>query len=44
MWPAGARRMKGEDISEDDISSTLGRQFVEAVDSEHLDVPKFNGV
>lgn len=44
MRLAGARRTKGEDISEDDIPSTSGRQFMEAADGEHSDVPKVNGV
>lgn len=43
MRLAGARRTKGEDISEDDIPSTSGRQFMEAADGEHSDVPKVDG-
>ncbi|KAK7317476.1 hypothetical protein RJT34_01744 [Clitoria ternatea] len=45
MRLAGARRTKGEDISEDDIPSTSGRQFAEAADGDslHLDVPKHIG-
>ncbi|RHN40666.1 putative dedicator of cytokinesis, DHR-1 domain, DHR-2 domain-containing protein [Medicago truncatula] len=43
MRLAGARRTKGEDISEDDIPSTSGRQFMEAADGEHSDVPKHFG-
>ena len=42
MRLAGARRLKGEDISEDDVPSTSGRQFMEAADGDasHSDVPK----
>lgn len=43
MRLAGARRTKGDDISEDDIPSTSGRQFMEAADGEHSDVPKHFG-
>lgn len=43
MRLAGARRTKGEDISEDDIPSTSGRQFMEAADGEHSDVTKHFG-
>lgn len=42
MRLAGARRTKGEDISEDDIPSTSGRQFMDAADGEHSDAPKVN--
>lgn len=41
---ASARRTKGEDISEDDIPCTSGRQFMEAADGEHSDVPKVDGI
>jgi hypothetical protein len=49
MRLAGARRTKGEDISEDDIPSTSGRQFMENADGEHSDgehsdVSKVNGI
>jgi len=41
MRLAGARRTKGDDISEDDTPSTSGRQFPEGVDGDLLhDVPK----
>lgn len=40
MRLASARRTKGEDISEDDVPSTSGRQFMEAADGEHSDIPK----
>ncbi|XP_045803062.1 guanine nucleotide exchange factor SPIKE 1-like [Trifolium pratense] len=43
MRLAGARRTKGEDISEDDIPSTSGRQFMETADGEHLVVSKHFG-
>jgi hypothetical protein len=43
MRLAGARRTKGEDISEDDIPSTSGRQFMETADGEHSDVSKHFG-
>ncbi|XP_061357893.1 guanine nucleotide exchange factor SPIKE 1 isoform X1 [Gastrolobium bilobum] len=42
MRLAGARRTKGEDINEDDIPSTSGRQFMEAADGDS-DVPKHIG-
>jgi len=42
MRLAGARRTKGDDISEDDTPSTSGRQFLEGVDGDllHADAPK----
>ena len=42
MRLAGARQTKGDDISEDDIPSTSGRQFMEGADGDLLpsDVPK----
>ncbi|KAK8464321.1 hypothetical protein PHAVU_011G177600 [Phaseolus vulgaris] len=44
MRLAGARRTKGDDISEDDTPSTSGRQFPEGVDGDLLhDVPKHIG-
>ncbi|RDY05576.1 Guanine nucleotide exchange factor SPIKE 1 [Mucuna pruriens] len=45
MRLAGARRTKGDDISEDDIPSTSGRQFTEGADGDllHSDVPKHIG-
>ncbi|XP_015967220.1 guanine nucleotide exchange factor SPIKE 1 [Arachis duranensis] len=45
MRLAGARRTKGEDISEDDVPSTSGRQFMEAAEGDvpHSDVPKHVG-
>ncbi|KAK7313904.1 hypothetical protein VNO77_39109 [Canavalia gladiata] len=45
MQLAGARRTKGEDISEDDIPSTSGRHFTEAADGDslHSDVAKHIG-
>ncbi|XP_014523147.1 guanine nucleotide exchange factor SPIKE 1 isoform X1 [Vigna radiata var. radiata] len=45
MRLAGARRTKGDDISEDDAPSTSGRQFPEGADGDllHADVPKHIG-
>ncbi|XP_027354949.1 guanine nucleotide exchange factor SPIKE 1 isoform X2 [Abrus precatorius] len=45
MRLASARRTKGEDISEDDIPSTSGRQFTEGAEGDplHSDVPKHIG-
>ncbi|KAK7405784.1 hypothetical protein VNO78_07393 [Psophocarpus tetragonolobus] len=45
MRLARARRTKGDDISEDDIPSTSGRQFTEGADGDllHSDVPKHIG-
>ncbi|KAH1210267.1 Guanine nucleotide exchange factor SPIKE 1 [Glycine max] len=45
MRLAGARQTKGDDISEDDIPSTSGRQFMEGADGDLLpsDVPKHIG-
>ncbi|CAJ1978392.1 unnamed protein product [Sphenostylis stenocarpa] len=45
MRLAGARRMKGDDISEDDTPSTSGRKFPEGADGDllHADVPKHIG-
>ncbi|KAI9086909.1 hypothetical protein K1719_031070 [Acacia pycnantha] len=45
MCLAGARRTKVEDITEDDIPSTSGRQFMEAADADtqHSGVPKHFG-
>ncbi|TKY68582.1 Guanine nucleotide exchange factor SPIKE 1 [Spatholobus suberectus] len=45
MRLAGARLTKGDDISEDDIPSTSGRQFTEGADGDllHSDVPKHIG-
>ena len=42
MRLAGARRTKAEDITEDDIPSTSGRQFSEGADPDslHSDVAK----
>lgn len=42
MRLAAARRTKGDDISEDDIPSTSGRQFAEGADGDllHSDIPK----
>ncbi|CAL0333662.1 unnamed protein product [Lupinus luteus] len=40
MRLASARRVKGGDVSEDDIPSTSGRQFMEAASDGDLDVPK----
>jgi len=42
MRLAGARRTKGDDISEDDAPSTSGRQFPEGADGDllHADTPK----
>lgn len=42
MCLASARRTKAEDITEDDIPSTSGRQFMEAADadSQHSGVSK----
>lgn len=34
MCLASARRTKAEDITEDDIPSTSGRQFMEAADAD----------
>ncbi|XP_027911158.1 guanine nucleotide exchange factor SPIKE 1 isoform X1 [Vigna unguiculata] len=45
MRLAGARRTKGDDISEDDAPSTSGRQFPEGADGDllHADTPKHIG-
>ena len=36
MCLAGARRTKAEDIIDDDVPSTSGRQFMEAGDADTL--------
>lgn len=42
MRLAGARQTKGDEVNDDDIPSTSGRQFTEGVDGDLLpsDVPK----
>ncbi|KHN29170.1 hypothetical protein glysoja_008505 [Glycine soja] len=45
MRLAGARQTKGDEVNDDDIPSTSGRQFTEGVDGDLLpsDVPKHIG-